>query len=148
MCLCACLENNKWQYLEMRYMWLDGILWLWSAFSRLISLTHFFPSGKAAVTIDTWARYFATHRAKKERVVSLENRVSSSCHDMYDVQILRLYLMHSRHLVVDPGERRRDRHFLDGVLQIETAGCEQTDAQSEQNNWRNGIINLADAENR
>lgn len=46
MCVCACLENNKWQYLETRYMWLDDTLWLWSSFSRLISLTHFFHREK------------------------------------------------------------------------------------------------------
>lgn len=108
-CVCAyaCLENNKWQYLETRYMWLDDTLWLRSPFSRLISLTHFFHREKRPwLSIHGRDTLRDTPCKKGTSRFSLGNRVSSSCHDIYDVQIVRLYLMHSRHLVVDPSERR------------------------------------------
>lgn len=130
-------------------MWLDDILWLWSAFFRLISLTHFFHREKRP-WLSIHERDTSRHTVQKRnesslsRIVSLHHAtICTTCRSFGFIWCIRDISSSILANVALP-----DKHSLDGVLQIETAGCEQTDAQSERNNWRNGIISLADAESR
>lgn len=102
---------------------------------------HFFLSRKIAVAIDTCSRYTSRHTVQKRNESSWD-RVPSSCRDMYDVQIARLYLMQPRHPVVDLVASIAEWTCL---LHVEIADRRQTDRTKVRERT---AINLVDAQRR